>query len=128
MPSANICPDLIERCEKFLRSSDAGERNDRRADKTRFYPEMRRQNVLAGGARHLGHLTASFSRPNDKDGIDVPNLCLERRPQRPGGHAEPVADPNLAINHGNREIRFDLPALQAIIKHEHAWIDGAPRE
>ena len=48
--------------------------------------------------------------------------------QRPGGHAKAVADADLAIDNSNREIRLDLPALQTIIEHQHAGVDGAARE
>jgi hypothetical protein len=132
MPRANVGADLFEHREEFRRSPDPGERNDRLAGKTLRLSRSRHytghENRLTRSCCDLGDLVSALSRPDNHNGIDMPQLRRDRRAQRPGRKAKPVADADLAVDHGNRQIGLDLPALQAIVEHEHVWIDRAARK
>jgi hypothetical protein len=131
MPRANVGANSFECRKEFLRPPDAGECNNWLPRETfslsLFRQKTRRENGFARWGRNPRHLGAALSRPDDQNRIDVPHLRGERRTQRSGGHAKPVAGADLAIDDRNREVRLDLPALQAIVEDEHARVDRTPR-
>jgi hypothetical protein len=131
MPRPNIGADLLQYRKEFPRPSDSGEGDNPLAGETlglsHFRRKTRHQNHFARSRYYSCNFGPTLSRPDNYNHIDIPHLRSERRTQRPGRHAESIADTHFTIDDSDPEIGLDLPALQTIVEHEHAWIDRAPR-
>ena len=118
----------LKRREELFRPPDAGEGKHAPALQARggvgLGPERRPQHRFAarrGGARDR---RAGVAVADEDERVGERPLRRKRRPQRSARQAEPVADPRLAVDDGERQILAQRRVLQAVVHDDDA---GAAR-
>ena len=108
----NLDAHRLERREKFLRPRNArkGERPPAR-EWAGEGGDVGAENGLSRRARALGDRLSGRALADEDERVHSLDLASQRRAQRAGGRAEPIAGAIAAIDDEQREIGLEPPAL-----------------